>query len=227
MKANSSYFTPGLFDFLRELATHNNRVWFQKNKERYESQVKRPMLRFIADFASPLLAIDPQYKADPSPLGGSLFRIYRDTRFSTDKSPYKTAVAARFPHTGIGQGVHAPCFYLHLEPGHCVGGGGLWQPDARMLHAIRQHMVNHPHAWQALPKKDLVFGGEKLKRVPVGYDAKHVLAEELKRKDFYAYESFSEEEVCSPAWMNRYVEVCHRVKPLLSFINQALEVPYA
>ena len=112
--AREPHFTPALFKFLRELNKNNTREWFQANKDRYETDVRNPMLGFIADFAPYLEGLSPQFVAEPRRSGGSMFRIHRDTRFSKDKSPYKTHAAAQFGHAR-GKDVHAPGFYLHLE----------------------------------------------------------------------------------------------------------------
>jgi uncharacterized protein (TIGR02453 family) len=119
------YFTPSLFTFLRELAENNNREWFQDNKSRYEQHVKDPALRLIADFGPRLKKISPHFRADPRAVGGSLFRIHRDTRFSKDKSPYKTHTGIQFRHE-LGKDAYAPGFYLHLEPGQVFCGVGSW-----------------------------------------------------------------------------------------------------
>jgi uncharacterized protein (TIGR02453 family) len=121
------YFTPATFKFLSQLASNNEREWFYANKNRYVSAVQDPALQFIADFAPKLAGISQHFVADPRSQGGSLFRIYRDTRFSKDKTPYKTHVAMRFGHVA-GLGVHAPGFYLHIEPGSSYAGVGLWRP---------------------------------------------------------------------------------------------------
>jgi len=121
----SNYFEPALFDFLRDLKQNNNREWFQKNKHIYESKVKQPLLEFIADFAPHLHKIHPRFVADPRPVGGSMFRIYRDVRFSEDKSPYKTQASAHFKHHKASKDVHVPGFYLHLEPGQCFTAAGV------------------------------------------------------------------------------------------------------
>src|SRR5215468_10360212 len=94
----NGYFGPGLFRFLRDLKTHNERSWFEANKRRYKAEVQAPFLRLIADLAPALKAIGGGFIADPSPNGGSMMRIYRDIRFSKDKSPYKTSVGAHFWH---------------------------------------------------------------------------------------------------------------------------------
>ena len=106
----------------------------------YRAEVRDPMLDFIAAFGEPLAAISPHFRADPRPNGGSLFRIYRDTRFSKDKTPYKTNVGAHFRHTA-GKDAHAPGFYLHLEPGACFAGCGVWHPDGPTLAGIRDTIV--------------------------------------------------------------------------------------
>ena len=110
-----AFITPELFRFLGELRAHNERTWFEANKARYLSRVRDPVLAFIAEVAPKLSAISPHVVADPRPSGGSLLRIYRDTRFSRDKTPYKTNVGLRFPH-GAGKDIHGPGYYLHLAP---------------------------------------------------------------------------------------------------------------
>src|SRR5260221_10113685 len=149
-RAEAARFGPGLFRFLKELQASNNKSWFEANKHRYEEEVKEPMLRFISDFGSRLRTISRNFDAHPRPVGGSMFRIYRDTRFSHDKSPYKTTAAAHFPHKAAGKDVHAPGFYLHLEPGNCMGGGGLWHPDGLALEKVRDRIVSRTKAWKAV-----------------------------------------------------------------------------
>src|SRR5260370_10119925 len=119
-----AHFSRDLFGFLEELRCNNRREWFEANRVRYERDVREPMLAFIADFAPRLRKISPQLIADPRPSGGSMFRIHRDLRFSPDKRPYKTHVAARFSHV-MGRDVHAPGFYGHLEPSGVVSAAGI------------------------------------------------------------------------------------------------------
>ena len=114
MKRNS-HFKRELFHFLEDLNSNNRREWFEDNRARYEREVREPVIAFIMDFAPRLKQISSRFIADPRPIGGSMFRIYRDVRFSPDKRPYKTHAAARFPHV-MSRDVHAPGFYLHLEP---------------------------------------------------------------------------------------------------------------
>lgn len=217
-----SYFKPELFEFLRELKSNNNKVWFQANKAMYEHDVKGPMLRFIADFGDRLSAISKHFTADPQPVGGSMFRIYRDTRFSHDKSPYKTAAAAHFPHNNCGKDVHAPGFYLHLEPGDCFGGGGLWHPNGPTLKMVRDSIVSHPREWKKVLGSGIEIEGDALKRPPQGYKPEHPFISDIKRKDFYTMRTFSEADVCSPDFMDLYLEACQTVAPLVAFLTKAV-----
>ena len=121
-----AYFTPACFAFLRDLKRHNDRDWFAANRERYVADVEQPLLAFIGDFAPRLKAISPAYVADKRRMGGSMFRIHRDTRFSPDKSPFKTWTAARFPHEARRKVKSVPSFYVHLGPGASFGGGGVY-----------------------------------------------------------------------------------------------------
>src|ERR1051326_5580335 len=153
--SEKGYFSPDLFRFLNDLKKNNNRDWFQANKPRYETAVREPFLHFIADLSTRLDKINGNFKADPRPNGGSLFRIYRDVRFSLDKSPYKTHASAYFPHSEAGKNVQAPGFYLHLESGGSFAGGGLWHPDAAALKKVRDAIVAQPKAWQQVVKSKL------------------------------------------------------------------------
>jgi uncharacterized protein (TIGR02453 family) len=138
MAAKSTYFSDKTFKFLRALARNNEREWFAAHKAEYERDVKQPFLRLIADLAEPLANISPHIVANPKPVGGSMFRIYRDTRFATDKRPYKEHSGANFYHAATrdiargGDGdqgtmgrLDAPGFYFHLQPGESFCGGGL------------------------------------------------------------------------------------------------------
>ena len=120
----SSYFSEKTFRFQRALARNNNREWFAAHKTEYEEHLKQPFLRLIADLQPAIATISEHYRADPKPSGGSLFRIYRDTRFANDKTPYKAWAGARFFHER-SKLVEAPSFYLHIQPGNCFVGAGL------------------------------------------------------------------------------------------------------
>ncbi|WP_147372912.1 DUF2461 domain-containing protein, partial [Calidithermus terrae] len=158
------YFSPELFNFLLELRYNNDRAWFQANKARYEQHVKGPFLRFIADLAPHLEALNPAYTANER----SLFRIHRDTRFSHDKSPYKTHAAAQFRHLLASSDVHAPGFYLHLEPGQSGVGGGLWQPGPEDLARVRAAIARQDFRWIEVKRAVPLSEEDKLKRPPKG-----------------------------------------------------------
>ena len=218
--------TPALFDFLRELKLNNNRQWFEGNKTRYEQVVKQPLLEFITDFGTFLPEISPHYLAIPKATGGSMFRIYRDVRFSKDKSPYKTAAALQFRHEQ-GKDVHAPGFYLHLEPGSVFAGCGIWHPDTQTANKIRSAIANRPDNWLAAIRdaafqKTFILEGESLKKPPRGFDADHPLVEDLKRKDFIGSVELSEQFVCQDDFLTQYVEMCKAASPLMRFLTEAL-----
>jgi len=144
---NSAFFQFELFTFLRQLKRHNNREWFTQNKPRYQSLVVEPAMQFISAFAPHLAKLSPHFVADARPTRGSLFRIYRDTRFSADKIPYKTHIGIHFSHDA-GKNIHAPVFYLHLEPDGCFVACGVWHPDTHALTKIRTAIVAQPEQWK-------------------------------------------------------------------------------
>lgn len=225
-----SYFDPSLFVFLDELSQNNNREWFQTHKQRYESEVRDPMRRFIADVGPHLHQISPRFVADPRPNGGSLFRIHRDVRFAKDKRPYKTNAGAHFRHEA-GRNAHAPGFYLHLEPGMVFVATGVWHPDRHALTKIRDAIVDYPKRWQQVTSTPAIraaggLGGDSLKRPPNGYDPEHALIRDLKRKDFLARALFTDEQTCAPDFMDAFIETCRAFSPLTKFLTHALELPW-
>jgi uncharacterized protein (TIGR02453 family) len=219
------WFTPALFRFLSELKTNNNREWFQEHKPRFEAEVRDPLLAFIMALGEPLSGISRHVVADPRPSGGSMFRIFRDTRFAHDKSPYKTNVGAQFRHAACTRDVHAPGFYLHLEPGGCFASAGLWHPDPAALKAVRDRIVSHPREWKALRAK-LDVQGESLVRVPQGFDPAHPLAEDLRLKDFYTYAPLTQRQVCAGDFLETYAAICEQNAPLMKFLTKALALPW-
>ena len=225
-----AYFTPELFKFLRQLKRNNNKPWFEENKDRYIQHVRDPFLKFIADFATPLHEISPHFVADPRPMGGSLFRIYRDVRFARDKSPYKTHAGAQFNHAQ-SKNVHAPGFYLHLEPGSVFACGGIWRPEAPILGMIRDAIVERPEKWKRAVsgkafKSLCVMDGEVLSRPPHGYDPNHPLIEDLKRKDILALVPFDEKDACSPHFIDMFTNACRTSAPVMEFLTSAIGLPF-
>lgn len=221
---DKAFFTPEIYQFLRQLKRHNDRDWFANNKDRYQRIVVEPALRFISEFASRLEKISPHFVADPRPSRGSLFRIYRDTRFSPDKSPYKTHVGIHFLHEK-GKDVHAPLFYLHLEPEGCFVAAGVWHPDTLTLTRIRSAIIQQPGEWSRIRRK-LELGGESLSKPPRGYDPKHPHIEDLKKKDYVTSVVLTEEQVCSPKFMREFAAACQSISPLAKFTTNALGLEF-
>jgi uncharacterized protein (TIGR02453 family) len=220
------HFTPVFFEFFEDLARNNNREWFQRNKHRYESQVRDPMLAFIADLAPHLRKLSKYYVADPRPSGGSMFRIYRNLRFSRDKTPYKTNAAAAIHHSST-HGWPSPAFYLSLSPDEIFGGVGIWHPDADTLRKIRDAIVARPSAWKKAVadrefRRHLQLMGESLSRPPRGYDPEHRLIEDLKRKDFVAGKDFTRTEACSSRFVELFAAACAASAPFVRFLTEAV-----
>jgi uncharacterized protein (TIGR02453 family) len=223
-------FGPDLFSFLSELRANNDREWFAANKHRYEEHVLDPALDFIAAFAPHLDKISPHFVADPRPSGGSLFRIYRDTRFSKDKSPYKTNLGIHFRHERA-KDAHAPGFYLHIGPSEVFAGGGVWHPDTQAATRIREAIVADPARWKRATRtgafaKRLSLGGDSLKRVPSWADADHPFGDDLKRKDFFGSTRLEEADVVASGFVKEYARICAAAAPLAHFLCDALDVAY-
>ena len=223
-------FRPVLFEFLRDLARNNDRDWFQANKDRYENHVKEPALQFISDFGPHLRKISPHFLAIPKASGGSLFRIYRDVRFSKDKSPYKTSVGIQFRHAA-GKDVHAPGYYLHIEPRSIFVGTGIWHPDSASLAKIRRHLQEDPKGWKRAIsgqrfEQDWQLEGDSLKRPPRGVDADHPLIEDLKRKDFIGVTRLTQKRLLAPDFPKRFVGLCKQGSPLVRYLCEAVGVDF-
>lgn len=228
--ANDVYFSPAGLRFLRELARNNNREWFNAHKARYEALLRDPFLRLIGDLAAPLAKISPHFRADPRPSGGSMFRIYRDTRFANDKTPYKTWLGARLFHERARQ-VHAPLFYMHIQPGRCFAGGGLWHPQGADLKRIRDFLVDNPASWKKSVhskrfRERFALGGESLTRPPAGFDPRHELIEDLKRKDYVASVEFSDADATSARLKPLLLEAFNGVAPMVDYLCAALDLEF-
>jgi uncharacterized protein (TIGR02453 family) len=220
-----AYFSPPLFVFLEQLRRNNRRPWFQKHKEEFEELARQPSLRFITDLRLRLREISPWLVADPKPNGGSLFRIYRDVRFSKDKSPYKTHIGMNFWHASANETVHGPGLYLHLEPAGCFVAGGVWHPDPRSLARIRDAIYSQPEEWKKA-KRGLELGGDSLTRPPRGYPANHPLIEDLKRKDFVASFDLSRAQVCGGRLMEDFLRSTGKMVPMLRFLSAAVKLRF-
>jgi uncharacterized protein (TIGR02453 family) len=227
MGEKSTYFTPEFFAFFRDLAKNNNKEWFTKSKERYEKAVQEPSLRFIRDAGAALQKVSSYLVADARPFGGSLSRIYRDIRFSPDKSPYKTEVGIHFWHAKASGPEHmAPGYYLHLASGESMTGSGVWHPEAPILKKIRDRIVQEPDAWKKVLRSRIPIEGESLKRPPPGYDPNHPFIQDLRRKDFTAIRTFRDNEITSPHFLESFVETCESMDPLNRFLADAIGLPW-
>jgi uncharacterized protein (TIGR02453 family) len=220
------YFTPELFVFLRQLRENNDRQWFAANKQRYEKEVRDPALRFIADFGPRLAKIAPRLVANPRPVGGSMFRIYRDTRFSHDKSPYKTHIGIHFFHEKAKAAPSVPGFYLHLSPGESFAAAGIWHPDPVSLGRMREAIARRSMEWKAIKRSKLPIEGGSLKRPPRGYAPDHPLIEDLKRTDFVTSARFSDKEVCSAEFLSDFARKCRKMTPLVKFVARSLALSW-
>ncbi len=219
------YFNPKLFQFLEQLRRNNRRAWFLKHKPEFEEFARQPSLRFIADLQLRMREVSTWLVANPKPNGGSLFRIYRDVRFSKDKKPYKTHIGMNFRHASTSETVHCPCLYLHLEPQGCFLAGGIWQPEPRALARIRDAVAWKPKDWQTA-KRGLELGGDTLIRPPRGYCADHPLIEDLKRKDFIASIDLSQAQVCSGKFLEDFLRASRKLKPLMQFVSEAVKLRF-
>ena len=210
--------------FMKRLKRNNNRTWFEKHKNEYESFVKLPMQSLIAALQPHFQKFGPEFDVNPK---RSLFRIYRDVRFSKDKTPYKTHAAAHFVLRGKPKGVEGSGYYLHIEPGEVYLGGGIYMPDGDQLKKIRRSIADHSDQFlgilhQTRFKKE--FGkleGEKLHRVPQGYEADHPMAEWLKQKQFFVWVEWPESKCMKKDFVDEVARVYEAAAPLIRFLNGA------
>lgn len=224
------YFSKATFDFLQALARNNNRDWFEQNKHLYEARVRTPALAFITAMADELPEFAPQFRASPQKVGGSLMRVFRDTRFGSDKTPYKTNIGIQFRHK-VGKDVHAPGYYLHVAPDECFLGAGIWRPEADALASIRQAIVEKTKVWLQA-RNDKVFtrtfalAGESLKRPPRGYAADHPCITDLMRKDFIAVAALNRKTIVSKELLPLVVRHFTAATPYMRFLCKALQLRY-
>ncbi len=224
------YFTAQGMSFLRKIEKNNNRDWFHEHKLDYESLVRTPALNFIDDIRNELTHISPHFLALAKKIGGSLMRVHRDVRFSRDKSPYKTNIGIQFRHE-MGKDVHAPGFYLHIEPRCCFIGVGIWRPDSFALSKIRDAIIERDQYWLTVIndkkfKKNFELSGESLKTAPRGYDKKHPLIEDLRRKDFIAISHVDDKTVLSKNFKQFVVKRFTEAESYIEFLCKALTLRY-
>jgi uncharacterized protein (TIGR02453 family) len=221
MKRPAFVFPSEGLKFLRSLKRNNNREWFQEHKGIYEQHLKRPMTELISALAKDFQEFAPEMIASPKV---SAYRIYRDTRFSSDKSPYKTHVAAVFPRTGLGKHEGAG-FYLHIDPSELLIAGGLYMPLPEDLNAVRQAIAADFRTFsKIIGARDFrkLFGavqGERLSRVPRAFPPDHPAAEYLKCKQYLAARTLPATDAVSPSFYSLVRDTFRTMTPFIRFLN--------
>jgi uncharacterized protein (TIGR02453 family) len=214
-------------EFLKRLKRNNNRPWFKRHRHEYEELVRFPMQCLVASLAQRMADVAPEIEFHPRK---SIFRIYRDTRFSKNKTPYKTNIAASFELRGQHGPTETPGLYLGVEPGEIYVGGGLYMPTGPQLKAIRQSIVSNPEDWLAIVedkrfKKE--FGGiegEKLQRAPLGYPVDHPMIAHLRHKQFYAGKVFEESACLKRQFVQTVETVLTDILPLVRWLKISLRL---
>ena len=220
----SSPFSRKTLAFLRALKRNNDREWFRARKPEYEQHVRGPMVALLERLAHDFRRFAPELVSDPRV---SLYRIYRDTRFSSDKTPLKTHVAAHFPSREFPRNEGAG-LYLEIAPKWVWIGGGLYMPSASDLHAIREHIAStHPKLHRTVRARAFVetvgaLGGERLTRVPRGYLKDHPAADYLRHRQFLAGREFEAEFALGPRFYPELLKTFRAVLPLVRFLNAPL-----
>ena len=227
----STYFSDASFKFLRALAQSNDKTWFKEHKQHYEDHVRQPFLRLLTDLQPDLAQVSEHFRSDPKTVGGSLFRIYRDARFSNDKSPYKPWQGARLFHERRKQ-VAAPSFYVHLQPGQCFVGAGLWHPEPPTQRRVRQFIFDNPGSWKAAahaPKfrKRYEFeSSEVLSRPPRGFPAEFEMIEDLKHRNFVFSRHLEEADMTGPRLRQLLAADLVALGPFVDYLCAALDLEF-
>lgn len=219
-----------LFEFLDDLSRHNDRDWFHANKDRYERDVRQPALDLIEQLVAPLRRSAPMLTVVVKRSGGSLMRIHRDTRFSKDKTPYKTNVGISIRHQADSD-IHAPGIYLHLACDECLVAAGCWRPHRETLAAIRRAIDADPKAWhrardQKKFRESFRLSGESLKTSPRDYSIDHPEIIDLRRIDFMAVANLTPQKLTGAGAVPGIVGLIRDAKPLMRFLCDAIDVPY-
>jgi len=228
--ARRAPFDEATLAFLDDLAANNNREWFNDNKARYEEHVLDAALRFIQSMQEPLARIAPHFTAIPQRVGGSLMRVYRDTRFAKNKSPYKTNIGIQFRHEQA-RNVHSPGYYVHIEPGEAFLGAGMWRPEPEALRAIRERIAGRPAEWKRAVadsgfRRHFQLGGETLTRPPRGFDRNHELIGDIRRTSFIAVKDLDVGDCLDPRFARNVEKAFAAASPFMKFLCKAVGVPF-
>jgi uncharacterized protein (TIGR02453 family) len=227
----SLYFTDRSLGFLRGLARHNDKAWFEAHRSDYETHVREPFQRLLVDLQPALARISPHFHADPRKVGGSLFRIHRDARFSSDKSPYKTWQGARLFHERRRE-VAAPSFYLHLQPRGSFIGAGLWHPEPETQRRIRQFIFDNPGSWEAaahapaLRRRFDLEDDEVLSRPPRGFPADFAFIDDLKHRNWVFWRPLDDATMTGPRLRQTVVKDLETLAPFMDYLCAALDLEF-
>ena len=222
-------FTDETLQFLADLEQNNDREWFAENKARYEDVVREPALELVRQMATHLSAVSKHFEASDKRVGGSLMRIYRDTRFARDKTPYKTNIGVHFRQRD--KDVHSPGLYIHVALEGCFLGAGIWRPESADLANIRKRIVDSPKEWTSA-RDDKTFRryfelqGDSLKRMPRGFSEDDPNAADLRRKDHTAGAELTIEDVLSPGLVKFCATRFLAAKPFVGFLARAMKAPF-
>lgn len=217
-------FSKTTLKFLQALRKNNNREWFRARREQYEEDVRKPMIAVVEQLAIDLQQFAPELVASPK---RSIYRVYRDTRFSSDKTPLKAHIAGIFPHHALTKHGGAG-LYLHLDPEQMFVGGGVYAPESQQLLRIRQHIANNELQFRSIIESRVFvrnFGtivGEQLKRVPRGFSREHSAAEFLKLKQFLAASHYNATFATEPSFYKALLRLFRTLTPFIQFLNQPL-----
>lgn len=217
-------FSPEAFRFLRSLKRNNNREWFQPRKDEYEQLLRLPMMALICEIGEEARKFAPEIRFDPK---NAVLRIYRDTRFSKDKTPYKTNVAASMPFGTYGKDMASPGLYLHLEPGEIYLGGGLWMPNSAQLRKLRESINNDPDTFLEIiedrnfKKHFGELAGERLKTVPRGVLPNNPMIDYLRLKQFFVSKTLEENAAFKKDFPKKIAKEFALMMPLLRWINKS------
>jgi uncharacterized protein (TIGR02453 family) len=217
-------FTPDTLKFLRAMKRHNDREWFKARREQYEAAVKEPSVAFVERMAEALPLFAPDVLASPRV---SLYRVYRDTRFSADKTPLKTHIGMLFPWRGLPKHEGA-CFYVEVGPERTLIAGGVYAPQPKQLRALRGHIAaNTPRFRKIVESRPFrtAFGGlqgDQLTRVPIGFPRDHPAADYLRFKNFIAWREYPADFALSPRFFTEAVRLMRLAMPFMCFLNEPI-----
>jgi uncharacterized protein (TIGR02453 family) len=227
---NFNGFPKDTLAFLEDLQANNSREWFTANRARYEQSFLEPSLELIRQLEKPLTKIAPMLRVEAKKMGGSLMRIYKDTRFSNDKTPYKTNIGIQFRHSA-GKDVHAPGIYFHVAIDECFVGAGIWKPASEPLKQIRESIRLNPTQYmKAISNKNFssIYSlfDDRLKSAPRGYAKDDPMIDELRRRSFIGGAKLTAAQIQGKQLIELILERVRVAKPLMTFLCGALDLPY-